>query len=219
MTKNLIIFDCDGTLVDSEPLGNLAFSQVLTRHGYPISQEDSIRRFKGMKLADSLAMIEAETAVSMPSTFVNEFREKMSQLFNESLTLIPGALELVESVNIKFCVASNGTKEKTEESLGITGLLSNFQNSIFSAYEVGIWKPNPGLFLHVADYYGVAPSECIVIEDSAPGIRAGIDAGMQVLAFTSDACEYDNPEATVSFNSMFAIHDYLSTHGLVRPRG
>jgi HAD superfamily hydrolase (TIGR01509 family) len=171
-----------------------------------------------MKLADSIAAIEAERAASMPSTFVNEFRERMSELFHESLTIIPGALELVKSVNIRYCVASNGTKRKTEESLGITGLHSDFKSSIFSAYDVGIWKPDPGLFLHVAEYYGVAPGECVVVEDSVPGIRAGIDAGMHVLALTTEAIENDNPEAVLSFNSMFAIHDYLSTNGLVSPR-
>jgi HAD superfamily hydrolase (TIGR01509 family) len=172
-----------------------------------------------MKLADSLVTIEAEAAVNFPYTFERTCRERMSQLFNESLTLIPGARELVRSVNIEFCVASNGPKKKIEENLGITELLPYFQKAIFSSYDVGAWKPDPGLFLHVAEYYGVAPSECIVIEDSAPGIRAGIDAGMQVLAFTTDACENDNPETVLSFNSMFAIHDYLSTNGLVSPRG
>jgi HAD superfamily hydrolase (TIGR01509 family) len=218
VTVKLIIFDCDGTLVDSEPLGNLALAQVLTEHGYPISADEAMRQFKGRKLADCLAGVEADAGFSLPAAFEPEFRQRMAQMFDRELTAIPGALELIEGVSIEFCIASSGPRKKIEHSLGLTGLLPFFQERIFSAYEIEIWKPDPGMFLHVAKTYEVAPDECIVIEDSKPGIIAGIEAGMQVLALGSDGLEFGHHDQLTSFAELFAIHDHLHTLGLATIR-
>ena len=188
MVKNniqAVIFDCDGTLVDSE----VPSMDVLHAHaralGLDFTREQAHQQFRGVRMADCITWIGAQLQ-HKPDGFEVDFarsvRTAQAERFNEGLAVIPGAFELLETLKIPFCVATNGPREKAELTLGLTGLLGFFPDRLFSAYEVGIYKPDPGLFLHAARAMGVAPQYCAVIEDSLPGIQAGLAAGMQVYA-------------------------------------
>ena len=125
----------------------------------------------------------------MPDSFVADFRARSAKVFQNHLQPVPGVeavIQAVQALSVPFCVASSGPREKIEANLSTTGLLSYFEESIVSAYEVGSWKPDPGLFLHAARTLGVAPETCAVIEDSLPGVQAGVAAGMTVFGYARD---------------------------------
>ena len=180
-----VIFDCDGTLVDSEVPGMDVLHAHARALGLDFTREQAHQQFRGVRMADCIAWIGAQLQhkpVGFEVDFARSVRSAQAERFNEGLAVIPGAFELLETLTIPFCVATNGPREKVELTLGLTGLLRFFPERLFSAYEVGIFKPDPGLFLHAARVMGVAPQYCAVIEDSLPGIQAGLAAGMQVYA-------------------------------------
>jgi HAD superfamily hydrolase (TIGR01509 family) len=184
---DVIIFDCDGTLVDSERLGHEVLVEHVAQHGLKLTVEDAMTRFRGIKMAESIAQLEALLGRSLPDSFVPELRARMAQAFMARLQPVDGALELVRSLTLPFCVASSGPREKIELSLSVTGLLPYFTGRIFSSYEVGAWKPSPGLFIHTARTMNASPERCLVVEDSLPGVEAGLAAGMRVVAFQPNA--------------------------------
>lgn len=188
MMKNniqAVIFDCDGTLVDSEVPGMDVLHAHARALGLDFTREQAHQQFRGVRMADCIAWIGAQLQhkpAGFEVDFARRVRTAQAERFNAGLAIIPGAFELLERLTIPFCVATNGPREKVELTLGLTGLLRFFPERLFSAYEVGIFKPDPGLFLHAARVMGVAPQYCAVIEDSLPGIQAGLAAGMQVYA-------------------------------------
>ncbi|WP_437501949.1 HAD family hydrolase [Sorangium sp. So ce1099] len=186
---NAIIFDCDGTLVDSERLGNEVLVEHVAGYGVSMTVDEATALFRGCKMADCVAALEARAGRALPPSFVAELRRRTATAFRERLRPMDGALALVSALSIPFCVASSGPREKIELSLSVTGLLPFFSGRIFSSYEVGAWKPDPGLFLHAAGAMGVPPSECVVVEDSGPGIAAGLAAGMTVVALLGECAE------------------------------
>jgi len=134
----------------------------------------------------------------------------MAARFRSDLQAIEGVHSALERIDFPTCVASSGPREKILLSLELTGLLSRFTDRIFSAYEVGSWKPDPGLFLHAASALGVKPEACVVIEDSLPGVQAGIAAGMRVYAYTPDGDpQLLAQEGAITFDSMRSLPDYL----------
>jgi HAD superfamily hydrolase (TIGR01509 family) len=169
MPFEAIIFDCDGTLVDSEVLGIQVLVECVAEIGLAFPMEEAVARFTGAKMADSIALIEQRLGHPVPSDFVPEMRRRMAAVFRE--------------LSIPYCVASNGPREKMEVSLQVTGLLPYFQGRIFSAYDIGSWKPAPQMFLHAAQALGVAPERCAVVEDSILGAQAGKAAGMTVFGY------------------------------------
>lgn len=187
--QQLTIFDCDGTLVDSEILANEVLRDLVAEHGLDLSLDELVRRFRGGKLADCVAELEALLGRRLPDDFVPRFRRRSAAAFAERLRPVPGAVELVAAMTGPICVASSGPMEKIRLSLSLTGLLPFFEGRIFSSYDLGSWKPDPGLFLHAADTMGVAPNDCAVVEDSLPGVRAGLAAGMTVYALLSPGFE------------------------------
>lgn len=180
-----VIFDCDGTLVDSEVPGMDVLHAHACALGLEFTREQAHQRFRGVRMADCIAWIGAQLQ-HKPDGFEVDFarrvRSAQAERFSEGLAVIPGACELLERLTIPFCVATNGPREKAELTLGLTGLLKYFPDRLFSAYDVGIYKPDPGLFLHAAKTLGIAPECCAVVEDSLPGIHAGLAAGMRVYA-------------------------------------
>ena len=178
-----IIFDCDGTLVDSERIGVEVLAEVASERGALLDVDVALRHLRGLKMAECVSRIEHQCGVKLPDDFVPEVRRRTADEFRRRLRPIDGARELLASLRVPFCVASSGPREKIELSLSVTGLLPLIGDRIFSSYEVGSWKPHPGLLLHAAAAMGMAPSSCGVVEDSSPGIEAGIAAGMQVFAF------------------------------------
>ena len=188
-----IIFDCDGTLVDSEALANEVLVEAVAEHGLVIPLDEALARFRGGKMAACIAEIEAQLGHPLPDDFVPHLRARTADAFRQRLQPVDGAVDLVRSLRQPFCVASSGPREKIELSLGLTGLLPYFRDAIFSSYEVGVWKPDPGLFLHAAGAMRVAAADCVVVEDSLPGICAGLAAGMSVLAFQPHGVDAELP--------------------------
>jgi len=178
-----VIFDCDGTLVDSEVPGMDVIHEHASALGLDFTREEAHQHFRGLRMNDVVAWIGARLA-QVPEGFAENFprtlRSAQAERFSQGLDVIPGARELLQGLTIPFCVATNGPREKVELTLRLTGLRQYFGDRIFTAYEVGSYKPDPGLFLHAAQVLGVAPAFCAVVEDSVPGIRAGLAAGMQV---------------------------------------
>jgi HAD superfamily hydrolase (TIGR01509 family) len=183
---DLVIFDCDGTLVDTERVGNQVIVETLQAMGHAITLEEALTSFAGRKMADTLRLIEGRLGTPLPPSFLDTLREDMAVAFEERLEAMPGVpevLNFLQTANVPRCVASNGPHEKMEISLGVTGLLPYFGHSIFSAYECKSWKPEPGLFLFAAEKMGHTPAACAVIEDSAFGVRGAVAAGMTVFGY------------------------------------
>jgi HAD superfamily hydrolase (TIGR01509 family) len=208
-----ILFDCDGTLVDSEVPGMDVIHQQATALGVSCTREQAHQQFRGLRMAECIDWIAAQLP-QVPDGFAQDFarnvRAAQALRFAEGLDVIPGAFELLDALRIPFCVATNGPREKVELTLGLTGLRPFFPERIFSAYEVGLFKPDPGLFLHAAKVLGVAPGHCAVVEDSLPGIEAGLAAGMRVFSLMPAA---ELPAAlggrVVSIRSLLELDDFL----------
>jgi HAD superfamily hydrolase (TIGR01509 family) len=184
MTIQAIIFDCDGTLVDSEGLANQLLVDYLAELGREVSVEDAIATYTGMKMADCIADIERRFARKLPDEFVPTLRARMATSFAEQLRPIEGARELLESLDLPVHIASSGPREKIRSSLRASGLDAFFEQegSIFSAYEIGAWKPAPAFYEAVISSLRLRPAEVIVVEDSLPGIRSAVGAGISTIA-------------------------------------
>ncbi|MGV2123096.1 HAD-IA family hydrolase [Agrobacterium vitis] len=181
MTDICIIFDLDGTLVDSETLCNQAFVDLLPALRDPV--EILAERYRGKKLASIFIDIEKRIGAKLPSDFEKHYRQRVSELFESDLKPIPGAISMLEQSNYAKCIASSGPPAKIRQALEITGLAQYFGNNIFSSYDIGSWKPEPGLFLHAAKAMGFSPHQCGVVEDSDVGIEAAIAAQMRVFQY------------------------------------
>lgn len=195
----LIIFDCDGTLVDSEPLANSVFIDSVAKLGAALTEEEAWDNFVGTSLKHCMDYTAEHYHISYPENFIEQYRASLSIVFAEKLQPIPGALEVVSSLTTPMCIGSNGPLDKMLENLAKTGLLPYFTDRIFSAYEIEKWKPEPDLFLHAAKTCGALPQNCLVIEDSAAGIEAAIAADMRVLAFVPESIPHapDTKDAPV----------------------
>jgi HAD superfamily hydrolase (TIGR01509 family) len=210
---DLVIFDCDGTLVDSETVATDVLVAYLAELGTQLSAEVALARFKGGRMADCVIELEQMRGQPLPADFTKVLRERIALVLYQRLQPIEGALELVKSLKVPFCMASNGPLKQIELSLGVTGLLSYFEGRIFSAYEVGSWKPAPDLFLHAAAQMGVEPSRCAVVEDSLPGVQAGVAAGMQVFALQPEQVEAKLPKQAKVISRLAELHDHINLAG------
>jgi HAD superfamily hydrolase (TIGR01509 family) len=217
MSIHGVIFDCDGTLVDTEPLANDVFAAMLCAEGLPMTGHEAMSRFRGMKWDACFAEVEVELGRKLPPGFSTELHERTSAAYRSGLKPIPGIIELVSSLDIPICVASNGKREQVEFSLSLTGLLPHFTGRIFSSYDIGVWKPEPDLFLHAAKAMGVEPANCAVVEDSVPGIQAGISAGMKVFAFQPTVVDGRIPAGIPIIQSMSELQTLFKTRMMVKP--
>ncbi|RXM44110.1 HAD family phosphatase [Flavobacterium sp. YO12] len=180
-----IIFDCDGVLVDTEKIGNGVLLEMASEHGFEMKIEDAYRNFNGRKLKDCFKYIEETIDKELPETFESEFRQRSFDAFKTQVKPMEGVLEFINKLKIPYCVASSGPVEKICLNLEVAGLLDKFENKLFSSYQIGSWKPEPGIFLHAAKEMGFDVKDCIVIEDSVAGVRAGIDGGFKVYGFAN----------------------------------
>jgi len=203
MKYQAVIFDCDGVLVDSETLGNRVLAEMITDIGFPLSPEDAVQQFKGGKLADCLAVVETQMGQKLPADFATLVRAQMAEVFQTELQAVHGVREALEAIPLRKCVASNGPEEKMALTLKITDLARYFEGRIYSAYTVGVWKPEPDLYLYAAEQMGVSPEDCVVIEDSHLGVQAAVAAGIPVLGY-ADHSSPDELEAlgAQTFRSM-----------------
>lgn len=180
---DLIIFDCDGVLVDSEPIANRIFSEMLTEAGLPIGYEETVRTFMGRSMPVCVQIASELLGRPLPDGFVEELRRRTTEAFRRELRPVPGVEAALDAIRAPVCVASSGEHAKIRTTLGITGLLGRFDGRIFSAADVARPKPCPDLFLHAAASLGVPPERCVVVEDTALGATAGTAAGMRVLGY------------------------------------
>jgi HAD superfamily hydrolase (TIGR01509 family) len=180
---DLIIFDCDGVLVDSEVISCRAHAETLTRNGYPITAEQVLQRFLGVSDREARLAIEGEMGRKLPDDFETEMKQAALRLYADHLHLIPHVAETIALIELPKCVASSGTPEKIRHGLTHAGLYHCLAPHIFSAVQVKRGKPAPDLFLFAAKQMGTSPERCVVVEDSVPGVTAARAAGMTVLGF------------------------------------
>jgi len=179
----LVIFDCDGVLVDSERISVRVDVAVLAQLGWPMTEAEVIERFMGRTEADMAAEIEAHLGRPLPANWEEPFRHLYREAFEAELKPVPGILEALDAIAGPICVASSGTHERMRYTLGLTGLYPRFAGRIFSASEVARGKPAPDLFLHAAGRMGVRPAACAVVEDSRYGVEAARGAGMRAFGY------------------------------------
>ncbi|MBY6136063.1 HAD family phosphatase [Nocardioides marinus] len=185
-TPKLVIFDCDGVLVDSERLTSQVLVDNLAVHGLRLSVEQAMAQFVGGTMAGVMQKARAMGA-DLPSDWVDEIYAKTYARLAQGVPLVSGIPELLarlDQAQIPCCVASNGSEEKMRITLGQNGLWERFHpQAMFSAHALGVAKPEPGLFLAAASHFGVQARDCLVIEDSASGVTAALRAGMRCLAY------------------------------------
>ena len=187
MAPRLVIFDCDGVLVDSEGISNAVLAEALSALGLAISGAEAHDAYRGMFLTEIAADAERRLGAPLPADFMEKFERDREEAFRASLQPVPGAASAVREVRelgCEVCVASQGRLSKTELTLSITGLRDLFgPDALFSAHSVVRGKPAPDLFLHAASSMGVQPDRCVVVEDTMIGVQAALTAGMRVIAY------------------------------------
>jgi HAD superfamily hydrolase (TIGR01509 family) len=179
----LIIFDCDGVLVDSEPLAALAYERVYERHGMSGVTGEVIGQCVGMKQADIIVRIKELTGHQFPAQADGDIWAETKQLFSDKLGPTPGLVSFLQHLSARRCVASSSSLERIHHSLEVTGLAPYFGDAIFSSSMVKRGKPAPDIFLHAASQMGAQPKDCVIIEDSAFGVEAAIAAGMKAIGY------------------------------------
>lgn len=209
-----LIFDCDGTLVDSEYLCNLGLEVKLRDYGIEVSANTMIERYRGGKLADILQSIEKEYNIDLKENFVSEYRELVDELFEKGLNPFEGVSEFLNQNTLPVCVASSGPIRKINKALEITDLKKYFYNNIYSSYEINSWKPDPEIFIHAAQKMGIDPSACLVIEDSMKGIESGLAAGMRTILFDPMNL-YHNAGEVQRIDKMNKLNDIISAYNII----
>ncbi len=182
-TRPLVIFDCDGVLVDSEPLSVQVLVEALSRRGVVVSENEAYERFLGRSLSTVAQILHDDFDHSIDAAFLEDLRHHLYERFRRELKPVTGIANVLDALDCEKCVASSSQLERIRLSLSLTGLLQRLEPHIFSASMVTQGKPAPDLFLHAASSMGADPSSCIVIEDSPAGIEAAQRAGMAVFAF------------------------------------
>ena len=179
----LIIFDCDGVLIDSEIIVCRIVGDVLTELGYAMTVDDVIGRFAGRPEREMVADIEADWGRPLPGSFFTECRRRTADAYRTELRPMPGIREALDAISIPICVASSAYPEKLRLGLVSTGLQDRFGANVISASVVSRGKPEPDVFIYAAGWMRRSVTESVVIEDSLPGVRAAASAGMRVLGF------------------------------------
>jgi HAD superfamily hydrolase (TIGR01509 family) len=189
----LVIFDCDGVLVDSETISNRVLAEMLTAEGLPTTLAQSRRAYQGMLLADIRARAEDTLGRALPEDWLARYESERDAAFHRELAPVRGAVETVQRVStsgLQVCVASQGKPSKTALSLSLTGLDCLFPQTMrFSAYSVANGKPAPDVFLHAAASMDVAPAHCVVVEDTPSGVTAAVSAQMRAVGYAADSDE------------------------------
>ena len=207
----LVIFDCDGVLVDSEPISNRILAAELTAIGLPMSAEDSVRDFMGRSWASITADVEERLGRELPPGFAAGYEAALFEAFEAELGPVAGIGAALERIEAQTCVASSGAHYRIRRALAVTGLLERFDGRIFSATDVERGKPAPDLFLHAAGQMGFEPADCVVVEDSPAGAQAGRAAGMPVLGYAgmTPAAQLE-AEGARTFTAMAGLPGLLS---------
>ncbi|MGY6026980.1 HAD family hydrolase [Streptomyces spinosirectus] len=213
MRYDLVIFDNDGVLVDSEPISNRLLAAYLTELGHPTSYEESLRDYMGAAMHRVHDLVEERTGQKLPADFDDVFHARVFAAFERDLEPVAGAVGLLEKLaadGVPYCVASSGSHERIRVGHRKTGLDRWFDDGrVFSSQDVGRGKPAPDLFLYAAERMGVAPQRCVVVEDSPLGVRAANAAGMDVYGFTAMTPAERLAGATQLFGDLDELADLL----------
>jgi len=179
----LLIFDCDGVLIDSEIISLAIDAEMLTKLGLPHTVQDVAKRFLGVSVETANKMIEQDLGHPIPEAFNTEYHSRLAAAFEKDLKIIPGVMEFLDQWPGSICVASSSSQARLKTTLTQVGLFTRFAPHIYSAEMVSRGKPEPDLFLYAANNMGFAPDKCIVIEDSINGVKAARAARMRCLGF------------------------------------
>ncbi|MFD4837022.1 HAD family hydrolase [Achromobacter sp. NPDC058515] len=191
----LVIFDCDGVLIDSEIIAARAQSRALAEHGIAITPEDAAHRFAGIPDADMWQTLQAENACSLPEGFARQYADRLAHTFRQELRALPHVHETLKTLRergLDICVASSSTPPKLEAALKLVGLWDEFAPNVFSTAQVARGKPAPDVFLFAARQMRTAVLDCVVVEDSVPGVRAARAARMRAVGFVG--ASHSGPE-------------------------
>jgi len=208
----LVIFDCDGVLVDSEKIAVKVDALVLAELGWPLSEHEIVERFVGRSFADMTAEIERHLGRPLPDGWDVPYRRLYREAFDRELAPVDGVVEALDALTLPSCVASSTSHEGLRHTLGLTGLHDRFAGRVFSAADVPRGKPAPDLFLHAARTLGVPPARCVVVEDSRYGVQAARAAAMRSLGYAgglTPAPWLQGPGTTV-FTTMRALPTLLA---------
>ncbi len=198
-----VIFDCDGILVDSEPISNGVLVDMANEHDANIDLPYALKHFKGGSLYGCIEKIETIINKQLPNTFENDYRQRSYEAFKKLIKPVEGIEDVLNDLSIPYCVASSGPIDKIKLNLSLTGLLDKFEDKIFSCYDINKWKPDPSVFIWAAETMGFLPHECVVIEDSLSGVKAAKKGNFDVFGYT--AHDYNDElrnYATLTFESM-----------------
>jgi len=209
---SLVIFDCDGVLVDTERIAVRIDMIVLAELGWPMTEAEVVERFMGRSDEEMTADIEAHLGRRLPASWEEPFRHLYRQAFEAELEPVAGVVAALDAIAIPTCVASSGTHEKIRFTLGLTGLYERFAGRIFSVSDVARGKPAPDLFLHAAARMGVPPAQCAVVEDSRYGVEAARAAGMRAFGYAGGLAPKGalaGPQ-TIVFEDMRELPDLLA---------
>ncbi|MBA2115757.1 HAD-IA family hydrolase [Bremerella alba] len=199
MSSSCVIFDLDGTLVDSETLGSQALLDLLPELGEPLPIISE--RYRGQRMANIVADIETRLGKKLPDNFEDEYREYAASKIEAELRPMPGVVAMLNQLHLTRCVASSAPKAKIQLALNVCGLASFFGSDVFSCYEIGAWKPDPAIFRHAAQAMNVTAEHCVVVEDSDVGVSAATAAGMRVLRY-DPVGSYSSSDSVQSFAHM-----------------
>lgn len=218
----LVIFDCDGVLIDSEQISARMLIAALEGYGISIDPSYVARHFLGRSYPVVLAQIRKEFGIELPLHFEEEYRSRLLAAFDKELEVMPGLPGVLDRLGVPFCAATSSSPRRVAHSLQLTGLSQRFADRVFTASQVARGKPAPDLFIFAAERMRVAPERCLVIEDSETGVRAGLAAGMRVCRFVGgshlagghNAAAIDGVDHVLpDFGEFFAQFPELSQHG------
>jgi HAD superfamily hydrolase (TIGR01509 family) len=205
-----VIFDCDGTLVDSEVICNLGLEIKLQELGIKANIQAMVNQFRGWKLANIVDALSQEYSIKLDETFVTSYRELIADLFDSQLQPILNIAQALKDIPQPKCVASNAPLNKIEQAIRVTNLDCFFNNNLFSSYVIKSWKPEPDLFLYAAKMMGFSPQKCAVVEDSILGIEAAQRAGMQSFFYQPQGVSLLKTDNTISFQNMLELPSLIN---------
>lgn len=215
-SPQLIIFDCDGVLIDSEIVVCRLVGEELSRLGYPLSTEEVILRFAGRPEREMVADIEADWGRQIPKEFFACVKEQMEAAYASELRAIPNVAQALDSLHVPFCVASSSYPEKLRLGLRSVGLLERFEPHVISASVVARGKPAPDVFIYAAGWMRTPVKQCLVIEDSTHGVHAAQSAGMRVFGFTGGQhCGPEHGERLMEAGAELVFDDFCNLSSLV----
>jgi len=204
-----LLFDCDGTLVDSEHLCNVGLVVKFKELGVVLDADELVLRFRGWKLGRILDLLQRENSVVLPDNFVAAYREKVAELFEKELKPVQGIESALKKLDYPKAVVSSGPRSKVEQALKVCRLTEYFRGNIYSAYEIGAWKPDPRIYEYAAQDMGYAPSDCAAVEDGLVGVEASVAAGIRTYFYNPAQLKCDLA-GVVCFGAMCELPEVVA---------